>query len=297
VISAISAATFSAKPSGVFSPVPTAVPPCASSIASAAPSTRSMPFRPAGVAGELLAQRQRRGVLRVGAADLDDVRRRPWPWRPAPRAAASAPAAAGRHAPVSPRRCAWRSGRCRWTTGPCCTWSLGWTGSFEPISPPSISMARLEITSLAFMFDWVPEPVCQTTSGKWSSSLPSITSCAAGDNGLAELRVELAEAMLASAAGLLDDAEARTTAPAAFPSRSGNSQRALGLRAPVPSASRPGASASSRTSRRTGSAPALEDAASSRTTPKSSASKSPTSAQTRASTKTTSTKSKFCCAP
>jgi hypothetical protein len=45
-------------------------------------------------------------------------------------------------------------------------WSLGWTGDFEPISPPSISMARLEITSLAFMLDWVPEPVCQTTSGK-----------------------------------------------------------------------------------------------------------------------------------
>ncbi|KAF0133262.1 MAG: hypothetical protein FD152_1678 [Xanthobacteraceae bacterium] len=40
-------------------------------------------------------------------------------------------------------------------------------------------MARLEITSLAFMFDWVPDPVCQTTSGKWASSLPSMTSCAA----------------------------------------------------------------------------------------------------------------------
>ena len=36
-------------------------------------------------------------------------------------------------------------------------------------------MATLEITSLAFMFDWVPEPVCQTTSGKWSSSSPSMT--------------------------------------------------------------------------------------------------------------------------
>ncbi len=29
-------------------------------------------------------------------------------------------------------------------------------------------MARLEMTSLAFMFDCVPEPVCQTTRGKWS---------------------------------------------------------------------------------------------------------------------------------
>src|SRR5262249_26684776 len=29
------------------------------------------------------------------------------------------------------------------------------------------------------MLVWVPEPVCHTTRGKWSSSLPSITSCAA----------------------------------------------------------------------------------------------------------------------
>ena len=59
------------------------------------------------------------------------------------------------------------------------TWSLGWTGFLEPRSPPSISMARFEMTSLAFMLDWVPEPVCQTTSGKWSSRSPSMTSWAA----------------------------------------------------------------------------------------------------------------------
>ena len=40
-------------------------------------------------------------------------------------------------------------------------------------------MARLAMTSLAFMFVWVPLPVCQTTSGKCSSSRPSITSSAA----------------------------------------------------------------------------------------------------------------------
>ena len=59
------------------------------------------------------------------------------------------------------------------------TWSLGCTGDFEPISPPAISMARFAMTSLAFMFDCVPEPVCQTTSGKWSSRSPAITSSAA----------------------------------------------------------------------------------------------------------------------
>ena len=76
---------------------------------------------------------------------------------------------------------------------PMLTWSFGCTGFFEPISPPSISIARLEITSLAFMFDWVPEPVCQTTSGKWSSSLPAATSAAAADDRLADRRVEVAQ--------------------------------------------------------------------------------------------------------
>ena len=39
---------------------------------------------------------------------------------------------------------------------PMFTWSLGCTGSREPRSPPSISIARFEITSFAFMFVEVP---------------------------------------------------------------------------------------------------------------------------------------------
>src|SRR3546814_3568539 len=62
---------------------------------------------------------------------------------------------------------------------PMFTWSLGWTGCLPPLVPERISLARPAITSLAFMLVWVPEPVCQTTSGKWSISLPSATSCAA----------------------------------------------------------------------------------------------------------------------
>jgi hypothetical protein len=58
-------------------------------------------------------------------------------------------------------------------------WSFGWTGRFDPISPPAISIARFEMTSFAFMFDCVPDPVCHTKSGKWSSSVPSMTSSAA----------------------------------------------------------------------------------------------------------------------
>lgn len=59
------------------------------------------------------------------------------------------------------------------------TWSFGWTGFFEPSSPPSRLIARLDMTSLTFMWNCVPEPVCQTTRGKWSFNLPSATSFAA----------------------------------------------------------------------------------------------------------------------
>ena len=46
------------------------------------------------------------------------------------------------------------------------TWSFGCT-------PPS---ARLAITSFAFMFDEVPEPVWKTSIGNWSSCSPAATS-------------------------------------------------------------------------------------------------------------------------
>ena len=45
---------------------------------------------------------------------------------------------------------------------PMFTSSLGCTGDLLPSSPPSSWMARLPSTSLTFMFDWVPDPVCQT---------------------------------------------------------------------------------------------------------------------------------------
>ena len=37
-------------------------------------------------------------------------------------------------------------------------------------------MHRLEMTSFTFMFDWVPDPVWNTYSGKSASSSPLITS-------------------------------------------------------------------------------------------------------------------------
>ena len=59
------------------------------------------------------------------------------------------------------------------------TWSLGCTGSREPRSPPRSSIARLAMTSLAFMFVDVPLPVWKTSTMNSSSSAPSMTSCAA----------------------------------------------------------------------------------------------------------------------
>ena len=44
------------------------------------------------------------------------------------------------------------------------TWSLGWTGSRPPRLPVAISLARLAITSLVFMFVDVPLPVWKTST-------------------------------------------------------------------------------------------------------------------------------------
>lgn len=74
VMAAISSATFSANPTGALSPVPTAVP--LGELAKAG-ERHLDPFDRGGdlrrIAGKLLPQRQGRCVLRVGAADLDDV--------------------------------------------------------------------------------------------------------------------------------------------------------------------------------------------------------------------------------
>ena len=92
------------------------------------------------------------------------------------------------------------------------TWSFGWIGVFEPSSPPQSSMARLEMTSLTFMFVCVPEPVCQTKSGKWSASLPAITSSAAATIGSHVSRGILPRSQFTSAAAFLRTAMARITA-------------------------------------------------------------------------------------
>ncbi len=68
-------------------------------------------------------------------------------------------------------------------------------------------MARLAMTSLAFMFVWVPLPVCQTTSGKCSSSRPSITSSAAWTMASALSAGQQAELAVDEGGRLLDQPE------------------------------------------------------------------------------------------
>ena len=80
------------------------------------------------------------------------------------------------------------------------TWSLGCTGVFDPSTPPASSMARLAMTSLAFMLVWVPLPVCHTRSGKWSSSVPSVTSAAAREIRSASFGSSTPSSALVSAA-------------------------------------------------------------------------------------------------
>ena len=116
------------------------------------------------------------------------------------------------------------------------TSSLGWIGVLEPISPPAISIARLEITSLAFMFDCVPLPVCKTTSGKWSSSLPAITSSAAGTISCTFSAGSWPSSPLASAAAFLRIPRAADHRPAPAKALDADLEvvpRPLGLGAPI----------------------------------------------------------------
>jgi hypothetical protein len=73
------------------------------------------------------------------------------------------------------------------------TWSLGCT-------PPPASLA---ITSLAFMFDDVPEPVWKTSIGNWSSWSPRATASAASAIASASLGSSLPRSALVRAAAPL----------------------------------------------------------------------------------------------
>ena len=77
------------------------------------------------------------------------------------------------------------------------------------MTPPAISIARFEITSLAFMFVCVPLPVCHTRKGKCASSFPSITSAHACTINFSLSLVSLPRSLLTMAQAFLRMPRAR----------------------------------------------------------------------------------------
>ena len=81
------------------------------------------------------------------------------------------------------------------------TWSLGWAPS----------PARLASTSLAFMFEEVPEPVWKTSTGNWSSCSPAATASPAAAIRSARSASSRPSSPLACAAAALSRPSQRTT--------------------------------------------------------------------------------------
>ena len=114
------------------------------------------------------------------------------------------------------------------------TSSFGCTGVFEPITPPAISMARFEITSLAFMLVCVPEPVCQMRSGKWASSVAVAHLAGGVDDQRGAGLVHLAQLGVGHRGGFFEQPERPDDGPGHLVFADGEvNERALGLRAPV----------------------------------------------------------------
>src|SRR5262249_14932623 len=119
-----------------------------------------------GIAGKFLPEGERRRVLGMRAADLDDPGERR---RLFLEGALGASAGSRRWLISSAAAMCMAVGKQSFDDWLMLTWSLGCTGAFAPRLPPNNSLARLAITSFMFMLVWVPEPVCQTTSGNSSS--------------------------------------------------------------------------------------------------------------------------------
>src|SRR5882757_509226 len=168
-----SATTDPPNPGGAFNPVPTAVPPMGSS-ASRGRVSRSR----AALCSTWVAQPPASWPRVIGTASIRWVRPALTTSR---QSAARRRSAAARYSSAGTTSLATASVAARWMVvgktsledWEAFTWSFGWT------SAPSARVARVAITSLAFMFEEVPEPVWNTSTGKCSSCCPSATSSAA----------------------------------------------------------------------------------------------------------------------
>ena len=165
-------ATLTSKPSGAFSPVPTAVPPRASAfrgstVSFSSSTSFSREERQPEISWEKL----------IGTASCRWVR----PDLTMPSFSFSSrlnssmsSSAAGMSLSSTARTAAMciAVGKVSFEDWDMLMSSFGW----QSFSTPAMALARFAMTSLVFMLDWVPEPVCQTTSGKLSFSSPAMTS-------------------------------------------------------------------------------------------------------------------------
>jgi hypothetical protein len=167
-----------------------------------------------GIAGELLAERQRGRVLGVGAADLDDVGEGLRPWRPAPCAGASAPAAGRARSRSAQAMCmAVGIGVVRRLAHVDVV--VGMDRLLEPIAAEHLDGAvgdhlvgvHVGLGARAGLPDDEREMIVELAVDHLLRGL---------DDGLADLRVEPPSAMLASAAARLTMPSARTTDSGCF---------------------------------------------------------------------------------
>ena len=171
VSSDTASATAVSKPAGALSPVPTAVPPRASSRRpGSASSTIALSF------SRLVRQPLISWARVMGTASCRWVRPlfTTSPFSPSSRRKVStSPSMAGSSLSSSATAAAMcmAVGKVSLELWDMFTWSLGWSSFF-----PASSLPRLATTSFTFMLDWVPLPVCHTTSGKCPSSFPATTS-------------------------------------------------------------------------------------------------------------------------
>ena len=212
VFSAIFAAERESKPSGAFSPVPTAVPPRArdSSGFSASRSSSSSFSR-------LERQPEISWQNRIGVASCRWVRPHlstfAFSFSSRISSSFSLTTASMVRSIASAAAMCMAVGKVSLEDWLIFTSSLG-CSSFSP----AISFPRFAMTSFMFILLWVPEPVCQTTSGKCPSSFPARISSAAWQIAPHFSAVIFTgfSSRLASAAAIFSTAKARMISPGIF---------------------------------------------------------------------------------
>src|SRR5829696_8412389 len=108
---------------------------------------------------------------------------------------------------------------------PMFTWSLGCAGGWDPL-------AIVAMTSLAFMFDEVPEPVWKTSIGNWPSCLPSAISSPASAIRFARSPSSRPSSAFARAAAPFTRPSQRTTAAGTRSPETGKLSTALRVSPP-----------------------------------------------------------------